>query len=83
MNGNWTGKIQATLLFIYISWKKEYLQNFEVSLENVILMRSEDMKVKCIKEYVWKSSLFVNLQAGISQLYYKLTSSQTIFGDFD
>ena len=83
MNGNWTGKIQATLLFIYISWKKEYLQNFEVSLENVILMRSEDMKVKCIKECVWKSSLFVNLQAGISQLYYKLTSSQTIFGDFD
>ena len=66
MNGNWTGKIQATLLFIYIFWKKECLHNFKVSLENVILMRSEDMKVKCIKEYVWKSSFFVNLQAGIS-----------------
>lgn len=47
-------KYKATLIFIYISWRKEYLHNFKVSLENVILMRSEDMKVKCIKECVKK-----------------------------
>ena len=34
-----------------------------------------------MEEDVWKS-FFVNLQAGILQLHYRLTSSQIVFGDF-
>ena len=56
MNRNWTGKIQVTLLFVYISWKKELWHNFKASSEEVIVMRSEKMNAKYIKEYVWKSS---------------------------
>ena len=85
MNRNCTGKIQVTLLFVYISWKKEYLHNIKASLEEVIAMRSEKMKAKYIKEYVWAKSFFffVKVQATISQLYYKLISSQIILRDFD
>ena len=40
-------------------------------------MRSEKMKAKYMKGDVWKS-FFINLQVNISQLHYKLTSSQII-----
>ena len=50
--------------------------------EQVIVMYSEKMKEKCMKEDVWKS-FFVNFQVGISQLHKRLTSSQTVFRDFN
>ena len=52
---NWTGKLQATLLFTYISRKKLCSQTFKASWEEVILMYCEKMKAKCIKKDVWKS----------------------------
>ena len=55
--------------------------SLKASLEEVIVKHSEKIKVKYMKEDAWKS-FFVNLQAGISQLHYRLTSSQTIFRDF-
>ena len=39
MNRSWTGKIQVTLLFVYISWKKGYTHNVKASSEEVIVMR--------------------------------------------
>ena len=78
---NWTGKLQVTPLLAYISWKKLCSRTLKVSSEKVILMSSEKMKAKCMKEDVWKS-FFVNFQGGISQLQYELTSSQKIFRDF-
>ena len=44
-------------------------------------MHSEKMKAKYMKKMCEKV-FFVNLQAGISQLHYKLTSSQIVFRDF-
>ena len=38
------------------------------------------MKVKY--RVIWERGFFVNLQAGISQLYYRLTSSHIVFSDF-
>ena len=43
------GKIQVTLLFIYILGKKEWLENFKVFSEEVIVMRSEKIKDKIRK----------------------------------
>ena len=75
MNRNWTGKLEeVALLFAYISWKKLCSHNFKISSEEVIVMRSEKMKVKYMKEDVWKSFFSVS----ISQLYYELTFSQMI-----
>ena len=55
MNCNWTGKLQVALLSAYISWKKLYSHTFKASSEEVIVMHSEKMKVKYMKEDVWKS----------------------------
>ena len=75
MNRNWTGKLEeVALLFAYISWKKLCSHTFKISSEEVIVMRSEKMKVKYIKEDVWKSFFSVS----ISQLHYELTFSQMI-----
>ena len=66
MNRNWTGKL---LFSSYISWKKLRSHTFKASLEEVIVIYSEKMKAKCMKENVWKSFFFGNLQVGISQLH--------------
>ena len=55
MNLNWTGKLQVTLFSTYIFGKKLCSQTFKASSEEVILMYSEKMKVKCMKKDVWKS----------------------------
>ena len=55
MNCNWTGKLQVTLLSAYISRKKLCSQTFKASLEELIVMHSEKMKAKYMKEDVWKS----------------------------
>ena len=39
----------------HISWKKLYPHTFKTSSEEVIVMHSEKMKVKYMKEDVWKS----------------------------
>ena len=56
MNRNWAGKLQVILLFGYITRKKLCSQTFKASSEEVIVMRSEKMKEKYMKEDVWKSS---------------------------
>ena len=55
----------------YFPLKEILLAHFS---EEVIVMHSEKMKAKYVKENVWK--------AGILQLHYKLTSSQIVFRDF-
>ena len=50
MNRNWVGKLQVTLIFGYISWKKECLHSFKTSLEEVTMMCSEKMKAKYLKK---------------------------------
>ena len=55
MNLNWKFKLQVPLLFAYISWKKLCLHTFKTSSEEVIVMRSEKMKAKHMKEDVWKT----------------------------
>ena len=52
MNRHWTGKLQVTRLSAYISRKKLCSQTFKASLEEVIVMHSEKMKEKCLKD-VW------------------------------
>ena len=65
----------------YIYWKKLCSDTFKASSEEVIVMYSAKMKADYMKEDVWKS-FFGNLQVGILQLHYRLTSSQIIFRDF-
>ena len=36
MKRNWTGKLQETLLLVYISWKKVRAHTFKGTLEEVI-----------------------------------------------
>ena len=55
-----------------------YLKAF---LEEVIVMHTQKMRAKYMKEDVWKS-FFVNFHVGISQLHYRLASKQYIFRDF-
>ena len=63
--------------------KKLCSQTFKASFEEVIVMYSEKMKAKCMKDDVWKSFFFfINLQFDISQLHNRLTPSQTVFWDF-
>ena len=50
MNRHWTGKLQVTRLAAYISRKKLCSQTFKASLEEVIVMHSEKMKEKCLKD---------------------------------
>ena len=47
--------IQVTVLFAYISWKKLCSHNFKAFSEDVIVMCSEEMKAKYMKEDVWMS----------------------------
>ena len=54
MNRTWTGKLQVTLLSAYISWNKLCLHSFKASLEEVLVIPSEKMKAKYMKEDVWK-----------------------------
>ena len=75
-------KLQVTPLSAYICWKKLCSHIFKASLEEVIVMHSEKMKAKYVKEDVWKSFFFVNLQVGIPQLHNRLTSSQIVFRYF-
>ena len=42
MNRNWTGKLQVTILFAYIFWKKLCLCTFKASSEEVIVWENED-----------------------------------------
>ena len=78
----WTGKLQVTLLCAYISRKKLCSQTFNALSEEVMVMYSEKIKTKRMKKDVWKSFFFFNLQAGVSQLHNRLTSSQTVFRYF-
>ena len=76
MYRNWTSKLQVTLLSAYISRKK--LSN---RLRNkwswCILRKWGQNEGGCVKE------LFsAKLQVGISQLYNRSTSSQTVLRDF-
>ena len=48
-------ELQVTLLSAYISRKKLCSQTFKAPSEKVILMYSEKMKAKYMKEDVWKS----------------------------
>ena len=54
MNPNWTGKLQVTLIFAYISWKKFCSHTLKASSEEVIVMASWKMKAKHMKEDMWK-----------------------------
>ena len=81
MNRNWTGKLQVTLLSAYISWKKLCSNTFKTPPEGVIRTYSEKMKAKYMR-YMNAWVFCINLQVGISQLHYRLTSSQIIFWDF-
>ena len=62
MNCNGTGKIQITLLFVYISWKRDRLYNFKASLEEVIVMLSETMNAKYIKSMCKRVFFFCKLE---------------------
>ena len=57
MNHDWTGKLQNTIF----RWKKLCSQTFKATLEEVILMHSEKMKAKHMKEDVRKSFFFRNI----------------------
>ena len=59
MKRNWTGKLQETLLLVYISWKKVRAHTFKDTLEEVIrlVIRSEKMKEKYMKIIFSKSFL--------------------------
>ena len=60
INRNWTGKLQGILLSAYISRRKLYSQTFKASSEEVIVMYSEKMKAKCMKEDVWYRKKLTN-----------------------
>ena len=45
-------KLQVAQLFPYISWRKLYSHTFKGSSEEVIMMRSEKMEAKYMKEEV-------------------------------
>ena len=50
MNHDWTGKLQVTLLFAYISWKKMCAHIFNASSEELIMMHHEKTKAKYMEE---------------------------------
>ena len=66
MNRNWTGKLQVTLLSALTFPEKLYSQTFKARSQKVIVMYSEKMKAKFMKEDMWKKYFFVNLQIDIS-----------------
>ena len=55
MNHNRTGKLQVTLLSTCIFRKKLCSHTFKAASEELIVMYSENMKEKYMKEDVWKS----------------------------
>ena len=65
INRNWAGKLLVTLLAAYIFWKKLCSQTFKDSSEEVFRENIGKMDERVF---------FVNLQVGISQLHYRLTS---------
>ena len=54
-NSHWTGKLQLTLLFSYTFWEKLCSHTFKASLKEVMVIPSDKMKAKYMKEDVWKS----------------------------
>ena len=79
MNRNWTGKLQVTLLFYFL--KEILFAHFQSLLGRSNPGSFLENEGKYIKEDMWKS-FFLNLQVGISQLFFKLTSSQVVVKDF-
>ena len=76
MNRDWTGKLRVMLLSAERNCTRSTLfggSNRDASWEN---------EGKIHEKKMCKRVFFVNLQAGISQLHYKLTSSQIVFRDF-
>ena len=61
--------------------KNSNLFDKNYTLDEVIVMHFEKMKAKNMKNDMWKSFFFLNLQFGILQLHYRLTSSQIVFRD--
>ena len=61
--------------------KEIVLAHFQSLFEKSSRVYSDKIKAKCMNEDVRKS-FSVNLKVGISQLNYRLTSSQTAFRDF-
>ena len=57
-NSHWTGKLQLTLLFSYTFWEKLCSHTFKASLKEVMVIPSDKMKAKYMKEDVWKSFFF-------------------------
>ena len=77
MNSDWTGKIQVILL----SGERNcaHFQNL-LGRSNRYAFWENEGKIherECVKGF-----FSVNFQAGISQLHYRLVSSQMIFRDF-
>ena len=85
MNRNWTDKIQVTLLFVSISWKKEYLHDFKASLEEVIVMLSEGNegnegkihKGVCLKECRYVNFFTGNLQGFWLKEHIRMATSRS------
>ena len=75
MNCDWTGKLQVILLSAEKSCTRTLFggSNCDAFWETEGKIHERE----CVKE-----SFFVNLQAGILQLHYRLTSSQIVFKDF-
>ena len=75
MNRDWTGKLQVILLSaekIVLAHSSEEV-NRDAFWEN----EAKTHESECIERV-----FFVNLHAGISELHYRLTSSQIVFKDF-
>ena len=73
MNRNWTSKVQVTVLFTYIFWKILYPYTFKASLKEVIVIRSEKMKAKYMKENVQKQPPEVFYKKGVLRNFVKFT----------
>ena len=81
MNCNWTAKLQVTLLSDYTSWKKLCWLTFKASSGKVVVSILRKWRQNAWMK-MWERVFFVKLKVGISQLHYRLTSSQTVFRDF-
>ena len=76
MNRDWTGKLHIILL----STERNCTPTLFRRSNRDAFWENEDKIHE--RECVGKKVFFVNLQDGISQLHYKLTSSQIAFRDF-
>ena len=79
MNRNWTVKLQVTLLFYFL--KEIIFAHFQSLLGRSNRSSFLENEGKYIKKDMWKS-FFLNFKVGISQLFFKLTSSQVVVKDF-